>query len=270
MNTKTYTVALLLSLASIFSASSQATVVEVRTIMGDFQVNLFDEATPQTVANFLEYVNSRAYANNTVHRSSSNFVIQMGGFQYNNAFPPELINVLSPVRNEPVLSNLRGTLAMAKQANNPNSATSQFFVNLGNNSSNLDLQNGGFTVFGQVLGDGMDVVDAIAALSIFSFSFSNDQPSFPEIPLRDYTTADQQNGVIPDESNLVIITDIVVIDPAVVTNPNLNPAPNTLINAPSAPPSSSGGGGSLNVFLLLGLAAIASFRRRYRLAPAKP
>lgn len=265
MNTKTYTVALLLSLASIFSASSQATVVEVRTVMGDFQVNLFDEATPQTVANFLEYVNSGAYANNTVHRSSSNFVIQMGGFQYSNAFPPEPIATGTPVNNEPVFSNLRGTLAMAKVGGNANSATSQFFVNLNNNAGNLDVQNGGFSVFGQVLGDGMDVVDNIAALSRFNFG-----SPFNEIPLRDFTATDATNNVIPDDSNIVIITDIVVIDPAVVTNPNLNPTPNTLINAPSTPPSSSGGGGSLNGFLLLGLAATACLRRRYCLAHAKP
>jgi len=140
-------------LFSILVASAcYATVVEVRTVVGNFQVNLFDDATPQTVENFLEYVNAGQFASNTVHRSVPNFIIQMGGFEYAGSFPPEPIATGTPVNNEPVFSNLRGTVAMAKMGGNPNSATSQFFVNLNDNSSNLDVQNVGFSVFGQVLG----------------------------------------------------------------------------------------------------------------------
>jgi len=228
--------------ATMLAAKSHATVVEVRTVVGDFQVNLFDEATPQTVANFLDYVNSGAYANNTVHRSSAGFVIQMGGFQYNNSFPPDPIATGLPVNNEPVFSNLRGTLSMAKFGGNPNSATSQFFVNLSNNASNLDAQNGGFSVFGQVIGDGMDVVDQIAALGRFNFG-----GTFNEVPLRNYSATDASNAVIPNDTQLVIITDIVVIDAAVVTNPNLNPARNTLINNPPRSPSLPSSGGALHI-----------------------
>jgi len=261
LNIKHYPAVLLLSLGAAFSNSVQATVVEVRTVVGNFQVNLFDEETPQTVNNFLEYVNSGSYANNTVHRSAPNFVIQMGGFQYNNSFPPDAIATGAPVINEPVYSNRRGTLAMAKLGNNANSATSQFFVNLRDNSTNLDAQNGGFSVFGQVLGDGMNVVDSIAALSRYNFG-----GAFEEIPLRNYSATDAANNVMPNENNVVIITDIVIIDNTVITNPNLNPVrnpENDPVLLPVPPDSSSSGGGSMGALLLLGAGIVGVFRRPY-------
>jgi peptidyl-prolyl cis-trans isomerase A (cyclophilin A) len=245
--------------AFIFAGSIQATVVEIRTNVGNIQVNLFDQTTPETVENFLEYVNSGAYSNNVVHRSVPDFVVQMGGFQYNGDFPADAIPTGPSVVNEPELSNVRGTLAMAKFSNAPNSATSQFFVNVEDNSANLDTNNGGFTVFGQVIGDGMDVVDAINALNRFGFN-----NTFAEVPLRDYTQTDIDNDVEPDASNLIIVSDIVVIDAAVNTNPNLNPTPNTRIdsvNNPSNPPSTDSSGGSLSFALVAGL-FILSIRRR--------
>tara|TARA_B100000749_G_scaffold254619_1_gene222201 strand:- start:1229 stop:1621 length:393 start_codon:yes stop_codon:yes gene_type:complete len=105
-----------------------ATVVEIRTNMGNISVNLFDEATPETVENFLEYVNSGAYANNVVHRSEPDFVVQAGGFTYNNTLPLDNVATGVAVVNEPELSNVRGTIAMAKQAGDPNSATSQWLL----------------------------------------------------------------------------------------------------------------------------------------------
>jgi peptidyl-prolyl cis-trans isomerase A (cyclophilin A) len=245
----------------LVSCAANATVVEVRTNVGNFQINLFDNATPRTVENFLSYVNAGAYANNTVHRSADNFVIQMGGFQYNNDFPPDPIATGTAVINEPELSNLRATVAMAKLGNNPNSATSQFFVSLSNNSgspSNLDTQNGGFTVFGQVLGNGMEIVDQIAGLPKFGFA-----APFNALPLRDYTSADASNNITPTDENLVIISDIVVIDAAVSTNPELNPTLNTRINSGGQQPTDDGGsGGSLGIMLVIGLAVLTAVRRR--------
>ena len=241
--------ALLLS-ALLLSFAAKATVVEVRTVVGDFQINLFDEDTPQTVQNFLDYVNSGAYANNVVHRSVSGFIVQAGGFEYNGTVTtdgsPPLDNVPTgaSVTNEPELSNVRGTIAMAKIGGQPNSATSQWFINLDNNSANLDTQNAGFTVFGQVLGNGMQVVDAISAIQTFNFG-----GALTDLPLRNFSST---NTTVTDD-NLVIITDIVVIDAATVTNPDLTPVRNTLINAPTPPPDNSGdsSGGSIGVWLLL-------------------
>jgi peptidyl-prolyl cis-trans isomerase A (cyclophilin A) len=232
-----------LGLSFLIPLSAHATVVEVRTVLGDIQVNLFDETTPATVANFLSYVNSAAYVNNIVHRVEPGFVVQAGGFQYNGQLPLDEVPAGPPVINEPELSNLRGTVAMAKIGGNPNSATSQWFFNLANNSANLDVQNSGFTVFGQVI-EGMDVVDAIAAVNL-----SNQGGVFTSIPLRNYNGTDTI-----DDQHLVLITDIVVVDSATLTNTDLNPAANTLINPPvfvgGDPDSGSGGGGGGMSWLL--------------------
>jgi cyclophilin family peptidyl-prolyl cis-trans isomerase len=114
-------------------------------------------------------VNSDAFRNTFVHRSVPGFVIQGGGYGWNDATNTvttvasrgALINEFSTAR-----SNLRGTIAMAKLGGDPNSATSQWFINLADNSANLDTQNGGFTVFGEVSASSMAVVDAIAALPL--------------------------------------------------------------------------------------------------------
>ncbi|WP_420935072.1 peptidylprolyl isomerase [Alteromonas sp. A081] len=236
-------------LGLLMASTVQATVVEVRTVLGNVQINLFDEETPETVENFLDYVNSGAYANTVVHRLEPSFVAQSGGFVYNDAFPFDSVPTGTPVINEPVLSNVRGTIAMAKLASSPNSATSQWFINLSDNSANLDVQNGGFTVFGQVLGNGMEVLDAIEDLPRFNLG-----GAATSIPLRDYTSADANNDVEVTGDNLVIITDVVVTDGATVTNPDIVPVKNTLLGAgsPDVPDSgnNSSGGGSLGFFLL--------------------
>jgi cyclophilin family peptidyl-prolyl cis-trans isomerase len=148
---------------------------------------LFDQAgpgrsrtTPETVANFLDYVDASRYVNTVMHRSVSNFVVQGGGFSAptTTGALPAAISTFPPVVNEPGNTNVRGTIAMAKLGGDPNSATSQFFFNLSNNAANLDFQNGGFTAFARVLGDGMTVVDAMAALPT-----ANLGGAFNEIPV---------------------------------------------------------------------------------------
>jgi len=152
--------ALLLLLVSA-PGLAQNPVVSIETPLGTFQVELFEDVAPNTVANFLAYVDSGRYVNSFVHRSSPDFVIQGGGFTF-NGLQVLSVEVDDPIENEFSRSNVRGTISMAKNSGDPDSATSQWFINLADNndpdSNDLDNQNGGFTVFGEVIGDGMKLV----------------------------------------------------------------------------------------------------------------
>ncbi|MFN7564028.1 MAG: MBG domain-containing protein, partial [Prosthecobacter sp.] len=156
-----------IGLSDKFSDPDAESAVRVVTNLGTMDFILYNTATPQTVANFLGYVNagSNNFNGAVIHRSEPGFVIQGGSFKVQSA-PNNFTKTpttASPV-NEPGISNLRGTVAMAKLPGDPNSATTDFFVSLADNSSNLDNQNGGFTVFARVAGNGMTVADGIAAL----------------------------------------------------------------------------------------------------------
>jgi peptidyl-prolyl cis-trans isomerase A (cyclophilin A) len=250
------------AMAALWAPAANATIVQFQTVLGTFEVNLYDQSTPATVANFLAYVNAGAYDNAVFHRVVNGFVAQGGGYTYEGTETLAPIAQNPAVVNEPTFSNVRGTIAMAKLSGNANSATNQWFINLGDNSANLDAQNGGFTVFGQVIGNGMDVLDAINALPKFNFG-----SSFDTIPLRDYTAQNATDGVEITDRHLVLVTAIVVIDGAANTAAALSPVPNTLINAPPATPpaASSGGGGGggvgLGSLLLLGLLGVLRRRR---------
>jgi cyclophilin family peptidyl-prolyl cis-trans isomerase len=107
---------------------------------------------PLTVANFERYIEEEKYTDVILHRLISGFVLQGGGFQWSNdQTSPSSIESFPAVQNEfsSERSNTRGTIAMAKIGNDPDSATNQWFFNLVDNSDNLDNQNGGFTVFGK-------------------------------------------------------------------------------------------------------------------------
>lgn len=143
-------------LAGVFTDQDfQNSEVQFRTSAGPINVELFDTAAPISVANFYEYATSGRYDNTIFHRLAPNFVLQGGGFSFNDTthtFPP--VSTDPTIQNEfsATRSNLASTIAMAKLGGDPNSASSQFFFNLGNNSANLDAQNGGFTVFGKIVG----------------------------------------------------------------------------------------------------------------------
>jgi cyclophilin family peptidyl-prolyl cis-trans isomerase len=150
-------VALVLVTGSLFAG----TLVQFRTVFGDVEVELLDKDKPVTVQNFLRYVNEGAYQDSFFHRVVPNFVMQGGGFFATNRGKTnasvDSIPVHAAITNEinvgQFVSNTPGTIAMAKSAD-PNSATSQFFFNLVDNSKSLDNTNnsGGFTVFGRVVG----------------------------------------------------------------------------------------------------------------------
>lgn len=194
MNTcKKLSSALILLIASAISAPAQATDVILSTPLGDVVIELFDEQAPVTVENFLKYIEDGDYEKSFIHRSVRGFVVQGGGFRFVENVV-EAVPTDPAIVNEPGISNTRGTIAMAKISGDPNSATSQWYINIGDNSSQLDGQNGGFTVFGQVKGDGMTVIDAINNLPIW-----NAGSPFSELPLIDF---DNTGPVV--EENLVM------------------------------------------------------------------
>ena len=261
INRHSLLLAALISGTAIYPGISSATVVEFQTVMGNFEVNLYDNDTPATVANFLDYLNNGAYTNSVYHRSAPGFVVQGGGFTFDMGLPLDTIPTNPAVTNEPEFSNVRGTIAMAKLGNDPNSATSQWFFNLADNSANLDGQNDGFTVFGEVVGNGMDVIDAIAALPVYNFTAPTDN-----LPLRNYTANDFTNNVPVDGTHLVIVNAVIVSDSTVDSAAGLNPPLNTANSGGGTPPpppapASGGGGGSFGVFGLLALLFGYRFRR---------
>jgi cyclophilin family peptidyl-prolyl cis-trans isomerase len=227
-----------IDLTTAFSDPDASTAVSMAVLLpsstGFFNVALDGQHKPITVANFLNYVNSGRYfmtdpvthtlASSFIHRSVSNFVVQGGGFiGINSAQPPFAaptpVPTFSPIQNEPGISNKIGTIAMAKLDGQPNSATSQWFINLANNGgppANLDTTNGGFTVFGHVAGVGMTVVNAIAAVPVFNLG-----SPFNSIPLRNYT------GGFIKVTNLVSIAGVGVISPLTFTASSDNPAVTT-------------------------------------------
>ncbi len=260
-----FTAAALFSLSASFAVqSANATIVQFQTVMGDFSVNLYDKATPKTVENFLAYVKAGTYSNSIIHRSVPGFIVQGGGYKYESKPPLVAVTQNAAVINEPVYSNKRGTIAMAKLGDQPNSATNQWFFNLADNSAILDPQNSGFTVFGEVTGNGMAILDAMAAVSIF-----NAGSSFNELPLRNYTTTDATNGVAITDKQLVMILGVVVLDANVDSAANLTPikttyTPSTGNGGGGSSNNSGGGGGSMGWASLLMLLALLGFSRSRR------
>ena len=161
--------------------------VRIETNMGNIDVALYD-ATPLTRDNFLVYTDECAYDMSIVHRSAPGFVIQGGGYRQappDSGYLLDAVPTHDPVPNEASLdrSNVTGTIAMAKLGGDPDSATSQWFINLSDNGGDppdgLDYQNGGFTTFGYVV-SGMDVAFAVAALPRWNFGGALDSTPMQE------------------------------------------------------------------------------------------
>ncbi len=154
--------------------SSNTVILE--TTKGNITLELNAEKAPATVENFLKYVNDEFYDGTIFHRVIPNFMIQCGGFL------PDMVQktTLDPIKNEADngLANERGSIAMAR-TNDPHSATSQFFINHNDNGflnhTAPEGQGWGYCVFGKVT-DGMDVVDAIAAVTTGNSSGQGDVP----------------------------------------------------------------------------------------------
>lgn len=141
------------------AAAETPVTVQMQTSQGVITLELDREAAPITVDNFVTYANDGHYDGTVFHRVISGFMIQGGGFDTSLKQKPTRDPIKLEAGNG--LTNARGTIAMAR-TNAPDSATSQFFINHADNAR-LDTYGGGYAVFGKVT-DGMDVVDAIAAL----------------------------------------------------------------------------------------------------------
>ncbi len=149
----------LLCVASSAQAQTAAPRVKFQTSQGDFVVELQPTKAPKTVDNFLQYVADKHYDGTIFHRVIDGFMVQGGGFTASMVQKPTRAPI--PLEANNGLKNDVGTIAMARTGN-PNSATSQFFINIANNASlNAPQPDGfGYAVFGKVV-SGMDVVDKI-------------------------------------------------------------------------------------------------------------
>jgi peptidyl-prolyl cis-trans isomerase A (cyclophilin A) len=178
-------------LSLFFAASGQASAVKntgaagkhpivvMDTTMGTIKIEVFTDKAPITAKNFLDYVNAGFYNGTVFHRVVPEFVIQGGGYLEN--MTTKTTN--PPIKNESKngLKNLRGTLSMARY-DDPNSATSQFFINLKDNA-HLDPPPGGmgYAVFAKVVA-GMDVVDRIATVATSTRSVQG--TPFQNVPVK--------------------------------------------------------------------------------------
>ena len=157
-----FTLLLAISLVSTAIAAEKNPTAIIETSMGNIKVELFADKAPLSVKNFLDYANSGYYKDTIFHRVIPGFMAQGGGLTAN--LQPKPGNK-PPIKNEAGngLKNDRGTLAMARTGN-PDSATSQFFINVVNNDGlNRPNPDGfGYAVFGRVI-EGMDVVDKIVS-----------------------------------------------------------------------------------------------------------
>lgn len=153
--------ALALSSLAAFAANPQ---IEMVTSKGKIVVELYPEAAPKTVANFLQYVKAKHYDDTVFHRVINNFVVQGGGFNAQMEQKPTKAAIENEAQMafEKGLKNDRGSIAMARTGA-PHSATSQFYFNLVNNDSlnYPSFDKWGYTVFGKIV-SGIEVIDQIA------------------------------------------------------------------------------------------------------------
>ena len=156
---------------------SENPVVLLETTSGDILVELYPDKAPETVANFLKYVDDGFYNNTIFHRVIPGFMIQGGGFKPGM----DEVDTREPIKNEANngLSNEKYTIAMAR-TNDPHSASAQFFINVADNKfldfKSETMQGWGYAVFGKVVA-GQDVVDKIAKVRTGRVGWYDDVPT---------------------------------------------------------------------------------------------
>ncbi|HJT32578.1 MAG TPA: SdrD B-like domain-containing protein [Pirellulales bacterium] len=193
-------------------------IVTVDTNFGNFQIELLPSAAPQTVANFLNYVESGAYTDTIFHRSVQPTsqvpnigIIQAGGFTsssttFTNVSQFQTIPTQPAIPLEYNQANAAGTVAMAR-TNDPNSATDEFFINDTDNSTTLGQSNGGgYAVFGKIIGNGMQVVNAIAQLQDTTDPSVANTP-FAQLPLGPNNQLVQISSITLDSVDGTVFSD---------------------------------------------------------------
>ncbi|MDQ6809227.1 MAG: peptidylprolyl isomerase [Verrucomicrobiota bacterium] len=241
-----------IDLLTAFTDPDATSAVRMQTILGNIDVILYGKQTPITVANFLRYVDEGRYfiydktlnkaAPSVIHRSVYDpglkrpFVIQ-GGAYFGLVSPSDKTSwqnftldsvgfTLPPIVNEAgAFSNVTGTIAMARVSGNEDSATSQWFINMGDNSGApyfLDTAEGGYAVFGRLVGNSLSVAYAISSLP--RYDFSSYDPALTSIPLRDYTPGTTTPNPVSVPKNLVTISSIARLSPMTFTASSSNPA----------------------------------------------
>lgn len=161
----------------MMSASLYAnTQMQIKTNLGNIEIELYNKQAPISAKNFEKYVKSKFYNDTIFHRVIPGFMIQGGGFDSKMNEKPTQPAIKNEASNG--LKNTRGTLAMAR-TNDPNSATSQFFINVADNTSlNKAPMNPGYAVFGKVT-KGMDVVDKIVKTPTTNYGMYQNVPQQP-------------------------------------------------------------------------------------------
>ncbi|HXB53367.1 MAG TPA: peptidylprolyl isomerase [Vicinamibacteria bacterium] len=153
-------------------------VVVLTTSMGRIKIGLHKDKAPITVDNFMKYIHSGHYDGTIFHRVMPNFMIQGGGLDPDMTERPTRPPIKNEARNG--LRNSRGTLAMAR-LDDPNSATSQFFINVKDNHAlDFGIRGAGYAVFGEVL-EGMDVVDKIVNVPTTTKGIHENVPETPVV-----------------------------------------------------------------------------------------
>ncbi|MCJ0830416.1 peptidylprolyl isomerase [Acinetobacter sp. NIPH1876] len=152
------------------------TMVDMKTSMGNIEIELFDDKAPVSAKNFESYVKSNFYTGTIFHRVIPGFMVQGGGLDANMIEKTTKAPIVNESGNG--LKNVRGTLAMARTSN-PNSASSQFFINVAdNNFLNKSPMDAGYAVFGKVT-KGMDIVDKIVNVPTANYGMHQNVPKQP-------------------------------------------------------------------------------------------
>jgi cyclophilin family peptidyl-prolyl cis-trans isomerase len=205
-------------LSSTFALkNASGPIVEMTLNVEKLYIILASDITPQAVANFRRYMNAGLYNSTIIHRSEKNnlgapFIIQGGGFQLAEGLPH--IPTYSPIPNEFAISNFAGTIAMGLVADNPNSATSEWFFNLSNNAF-LDDPGRRYTVFGRLIGFGLNTAWAINDLRTQDLSAIYSSLAFSSVPY--YTKNAEDFFIVLDKVAEVPLLKLPATSPGYLT-----------------------------------------------------